>query len=600
MARGRLSSLRSQMIAITLACLLLPSSLVGWLAYSHLSAEIISGRMSEVGRIAAHRHSQLINLLDRKNFRATAILNKIFERCRNSASDFDAVCATDILKASIVGEGALGATLHLPQYDKSITVGTPRSDGDPWTPFKAGQLVRFSEHVPGQDRTYDIVAGSLRPGLLVLTYPVDLLQTLFVNEPELGDAGETFLADHNGFFITKARYQAAQGHSHPISASPMKSCLQSNSQEVLALDYRDVDIIHGFRFVPEIGGGCIMAHADQAEMFAPLALLRQEMAGLAAIFALIAVALSILVANRIVRPVKALTRATEDFAFGRPGPDLDISTYRELEKLVRSFNAMRSTITEGNRRMQEAVKEAETANRSKSEFLANMSHELRTPLNAIIGFSEVMSTEMYGPLGSPRYVEYAKDVLNSGRHLLAIITDILDIAKIDAGRIVLVPEEINVRGLTDSCFTMLNERSRVAGVALRHFNLDSLPPLFADKTRVMQIMINLLTNSIKYTPQGGNVTVSALAEPESLRLSVTDTGIGIPQQHLDRVTEPFYQVEPDVSHSHGGTGLGLALVREMVILHGGRLEIRSQPGQGTTVTVILPWRVDPPMSLEQA
>ncbi|WP_161539578.1 sensor histidine kinase [Paramagnetospirillum kuznetsovii] len=432
-----------------------------------------------------------------------------------------------------------------------------------------------------------VVIDSKRNLQLALLFPSSLLQGLFLPTADLGNSGEVFLADGEGMFITKARYESTQGHDHPISARPMQSCLSGKTGQVLDLDYRDVDIIHGYHFVPEIGGGCIMAHVDQAEALAPLDQLRTKMSSLAVVFFLAAAAVSIAVARSFVKPVAALTKATRDFTLGRPGLSLDTSAPGELGELARAFTAMRIAVSEGNRILRASVRDAEIANRAKSEFLANMSHELRTPLNAIIGFSEVLRTGIIVPVDG-KVKSYCDDIHNAGQHLLAIVNDILDIAKIEAGHVELDLDEIDLADLIKSSLAMLGARANAGGVTLRHSGLDNLPPLTADRTRLMQIMVNILGNAVKFTPDGGSVTVSVDVEPLGLRINVKDTGIGIPPEHIARVTEPFYQVESATSRNFGGTGLGLALVREMVDLHGGSLAIHSQVGQGTIVTVTLP------------
>jgi signal transduction histidine kinase len=235
-----------------------------------------------------------------------------------------------------------------------------------------------------------------------------------------------------------------------------------------------------------------------------------------------------------------------------------------------------------------AKEQAEFANRTKSEFLANMSHELRTPLNAIIGFSQIMAQQMFGPLGSPRYREYASDVLNSSQHLLQIINDILDMAKIEAGRVELSETAIDIGALFDNCLRLVRERAAGAGIALHHKVPEGMPYLHGDERLVKQILLNLLSNAVKFTPRDGEVTVSATIEADgSCALAVTDTGIGIAEENIPKVLQPFGQVDGSYARAHGGTGLGLSIVRALVELHGGTFVLDSTLGQGTTATVRL-------------
>jgi PAS domain S-box-containing protein len=235
-----------------------------------------------------------------------------------------------------------------------------------------------------------------------------------------------------------------------------------------------------------------------------------------------------------------------------------------------------------------AQQRAETANRAKSRFLANMSHELRTPLNAIIGFTELMRRHTFGPLGCERYEEYATLIYDSGQLLLDLISDMLDMAKIEAGKLELNCEPVDFCGTVEDCVRMLRDRAENGGLELGV----SLPKkaliAHADKRAVKQILLNVLTNAIKYTPAGGYVGVSVRSENGYAILAVSDTGIGIPKDELPRLGNPFEPGNSDPMVAKGGVGLGLALVRALVEKHGGRLLIESEEGAGTTVTAAFP------------
>ena len=238
-----------------------------------------------------------------------------------------------------------------------------------------------------------------------------------------------------------------------------------------------------------------------------------------------------------------------------------------------------------------AQEEAVQANAAKSEFLANMSHELRTPLNAIIGFSEVMMNQLLGRIGTPRYLEYSKNIHDSGRHLLDLISDILDLSRVEAGKMELWRRPVNMRQATEACFQLVQPAAKEGGVDLviRSDCFEQWPLLFADETKIKQILLNILSNAIKFTPRGGSVTVrSARTEDGAFVVSATDTGIGIAPDALPLVLEPFRRLEPAHRRRYPGTGLGLPLAKALVELHGGNLSIDSTPDVGTTVTVTLP------------
>lgn len=261
----------------------------------------------------------------------------------------------------------------------------------------------------------------------------------------------------------------------------------------------------------------------------------------------------------------------------------------ELKKTVTDLEESQKHIADLAESYQLEKIRAEEANRSKSEFLANMSHELRTPLNAINGFSEVMQKEMFGPLGDGRYVEYVNDILTSGNHLLNLINDILDMSKIESGKMTLNPEPIYCDELVEQCVRLVRGKAHESGLQLVS-DADPVPEIEADTRAIKQVLINLLSNAIKFTPEGGEVTITTKADPDTggVLFTVTDTGIGISEEDLPRLCQPFIQIESQHSKTHKGSGLGLALSRSLVELHGGTFNIESTLGTGTSVRVFLP------------
>ena len=265
-----------------------------------------------------------------------------------------------------------------------------------------------------------------------------------------------------------------------------------------------------------------------------------------------------------------------------------IIVYAQL--IIRRLGESRRALRQMTERLATAVDGAEQSNLTKSQFLANMSHELRTPLNAIIGFSDMMQTQQFGPVGNSRYLDYLNDISRSGHHLLGIINGILDLSKIEAGSAgVQDEEEFNVAAVLEATMRMMRPLAERQNVALEMAGDGRGLRLVAVERMVCQILLNLLSNAVKFTPAGGHVTLSAARTSEgSLFIAVADSGVGMAPHEIKVALTPFGQVSNALSRKHTGTGLGLPLAKAMMELHGGSLRIASAPGQGTTVSLLFP------------
>ncbi len=233
------------------------------------------------------------------------------------------------------------------------------------------------------------------------------------------------------------------------------------------------------------------------------------------------------------------------------------------------------------------LRQAQAANRAKDEFVANMSHELRTPLNAVIGFSQIMENQLYGPLGDGRYEEYAGYIRRSGSHLLEVINGVLDLAKANAGKLTLSDAPCDIGDCVNETVMMCSELAKTAGVKLTVSSRIGLE-VRVDERMIRQALINLMSNAIKFSPPDGTVEITVQASTDGLSIKVSDHGVGIARTDIQRVLRPFEQVENTFSRVHGGTGLGLPLAKKFIELHGGSLEIASELGEGTSVTLHLP------------
>jgi signal transduction histidine kinase len=308
---------------------------------------------------------------------------------------------------------------------------------------------------------------------------------------------------------------------------------------------------------------------------------RWAVIGFAAAAIILALVLGFAISWSLIDAVSAMDAGLAQIASGDFSRRVDIPNRDELGALAANLNRM-------NDELGRLYRELETASRHKSEFLANMSHELRTPLNAIIGFSEVLDDRMFGELNE-KQTEYVRVILTSGRHLLSLINDILDLSKVEAGRMELDLGTFNLRMALENALTLVRERAMRRGLALDLTVDETLEDVVADERKIKQVLLNLLSNAVKFTPEGGRIDVRALPANDTVEVSVTDTGVGVAPEDQEAIFEEFRQVG-QAARKREGTGLGLALARKFVELHGGRLWVKSEVGHGSTFTFTLPVR----------
>ncbi len=429
--------------------------------------------------------------------------------------------------------------------------------------LKEGRLARF--YSGGSENPYYVLQAESadHKSRVAARFSAKTLDPLFANG-NLGENGESFLTDPKGFFLTNHKYKVESGMSHPIDAKPMFMCLGGRSGETVGLDYAGVPIIHGFRYVPEIGGGCVMAHIDKKEAFSEINLFAKKW----------------WIASAIIWTVMGLAL----YLIGR-------RLARQLNENIGGVKRVEMEMEGVNRQLAERTRQAEEANRSKSEFLANMSHEIRTPLNAIIGMTHLISQSAL----NIRQRDQLFKIQSSAELLLGIINDVLDFSKIDAGMLEIESVPFDLSDALDHISAIISDKAKEKNLELLYSIGPEVPRvLVGDPLRLSQVILNLLANAVKFTQRGQvvlSVFVASVADSGSggvIRFSVADSGIGITEEQMKKLFNPFSQADASTTRRHGGTGLGLVLCKRLVELMQGTIHGVSEPGKGSVFSFELP------------
>jgi two-component system, NtrC family, sensor kinase len=457
-----------------------------------------------------------------------------------------------------------------------------------------------------------ISVAELAPGRGVVVAEIDLsFLRQVIDRARVGTAGYAYAVNSRGELVAHPNTDLVLRHTSLASLPQVRAALGGPEQDtaVAVTTGHDPDgtkVLSAYQTIASLNWH-VFVEEPLSEAFAPLESAIWRTALLLLAFLLLATATGVLLARRLVRPIESIQTAAARIGSGALDQRIEIAANDELGSLADEFNRMAARLHESHssleqkveertleletalRTLDEKSRELEAASEHKSAFLANMSHELRTPLNAILGFSQVLREQMVGEINA-KQAEYLDDVLSSGHHLLALINDVLDLSKVEAGQVELEVAPFSLREALERGVVMVRERASEDGVQVA-LGLDSGVDLVeGDERRIRQVIFNLLSNAVKFTPAGGGVDVRAAQVNGEVRVSVADSGPGIAPEDHERIFEEFQQTEAGISQ-RDGTGLGLALSRRLVELHGGRIWVDSEIGRGATLVFTLPAKV---------
>jgi signal transduction histidine kinase len=576
-----MKSLRTQLVVAFSILAIGATALFGGMAYSAAREALQESAQRVVQVTATERAESLRQRLEARRDRALSFLatagpwcagdgpqDATLSACRASLEAWQAIEGFEAAGMSrgwgapvLVGSGA-DTLLHVPA-------------------LAAGQLARFRRN--GGTASYVIQVEDPREGVtLTLRFDdLEAIEEIFANSPVLGEGGETFLADEQGYFLTAPRHDPEQAHHHAISAAPMRHCLDGHSSVMLAPDYRGADVIHAFVHLEFLNGGCVMAHVSQAEAFAPAAALGRRFAAIGLVFAVFASLASLLLARTITRPISRLEETAQALEQGELDHPVRIEGPQEIQAFALAFGSMTAALHERTDALAEA-------NRAKTDFLSAMSHELRTPLNAIGGYVEILEMGIHGPV-TPAQANALTRVKKSQEYLLRLINGILNFARLEAGQVEYEIDDVGLAEVLSGLDILIEPQVRRRGLEYRHRRCEPALVVRADREKLEQVILNLLTNAIKFTDPGGRIDLSCHANGGGVEIRVSDTGRGIPAEKLATIFDPFTQVDRKrTEESQQGVGLGLAISRDLARGMGGDLTAASEYGRGSTFTVVLP------------
>lgn len=619
------ATIASKLLIVFISFILIPMIFIGYVEYMYANGAIVDDQVSKLNAIANLKVEKIVTYF--KQIDANMVLAQDFLIIKKNMPMLIAYAHDKSNPRYIAAKQELDSQLKplqkINRYDNFMLLTTKgefiySSNPEHDLAYKSGLVKKMAEDVLTKPKTgiyrssifqygktardSEIMAGSIvydeygnQIGILIAEVGMAHVYEAIQDTNGLGKTGETFIVEKRGneaILLSPLRFDKNAAFTRTIDFGDMGDIasqdVASGQYGVIAKDYRDKQTLTVWRYIPFMNWSLVVK-IDADEVFAKVYVFEELFWFLIAITLLIGIAVAFIIAKCIAGPICKLQRGAEIIGGGNLDFRVGIETRDEIGQLACSFDDMVANLKKKDEDLIIAKQKAEASSQSKSEFLAMMSHELRTPLNAIIGFSEILVDEGVGKLNE-KQKEYVKDVLDSGQHLLLLINDVLDIKKVEAGKMELQLVETNIKSIVDSGILMIKEKADNHHIDIAENVDENIGCVTIDEVRMRQIMYNLLSNAVKFTPDGGKIGVEAKKiDNHEVLIAVWDTGVGIEEKDKSKIFVPFKQIDGELSRKYAGTGLGLTLVKKMVELQGGRIWFESAgKNQGSKFYFTLP------------
>jgi signal transduction histidine kinase len=573
-------SLRYQLGLALIVINALVTAGVALVAYRAAHDAMVDQALQSVSLVAQGRERELLDLLEHKQERLAGFLQSLQVLCGERGPSGRMAFEDECVRAAVGGfhrsERAVSTTITYAGRRVEHAGSDPEVSAP--TPGRLASL-----RARGGIGRYSMAAGY---GDLAVHAEFDIedIDSVFADRAGLESSDEAFLTDAGGYRVTHASHASAS--PYPVAMAPIAPCIRGSAQATQTTDDRGVDVIAGLLPAGSIGGGCIVASVSAASATAPIYRLGRLLAYASGLVGLLGGLVSVMLASVATEPLKRLAGAARALAAGRFDVKVPVEGHAEVRQLGQTLAHMASSISRLVHREQQARQDAEAANRTKDEFLATLSHELRTPLNAILGWASILARSGY----EKSRVTHAVHVIERNARIQAqMIEELLDVSRIQSGTVKLSASSVRLLAIVDAAFESVRPAADAKGVALVKATDFADIAILADSRRMQQVVWNLVSNAVRFTPAGGRVSVGIVRDSDAIELRVTDTGCGISPEFLPHVFERFRQADSGTTRAHGGLGLGLAIVRDLIELHGGTVRAESAgEGHGATFIARLP------------